>query len=104
MRDLFKRLEAWLRREAYVREVVEECTKNAYLDGHKEGLATGQSQGFELGQVEGRRIGYEIGLAHGELMGRDKLAAEIQIAHGIGGGEREMTQGELATLKVRQLH
>lgn len=92
MRKAWARLQAWLRREAYVRAAVCEASKNAYLAGHAEGLATGQ------------QAGYQVGLAQGELIGRDALALELQRAYGSPGGERDMTAEELANLMVRQVH
>jgi hypothetical protein len=86
MRNAVKRLMAWLRREAYVRQVVEECAKRAYLDGHKEGL--GGVAGLRAGQGQGHRIGYEIGLAHGELWAQ---ASPRLAAHGVGDGGEPMT-------------
>lgn len=79
------RLLAWLRREEYVRAVVAEAVKLAYLEGQKEGSSAGYL------------VGYQVGRAHGELIGRENLASELQI---YGAMEPE----ELATLKARQLH
>lgn len=85
---IWRRAEAWLRREAYVRAAVEAAAKRAFLEGHD----------------SGQRVGYQVGLAHGELKGRRDLATELETAHGVGGGEMEMTPLELGTLRIRQLH
>lgn len=93
MKKLLARLQAWLRRESYVRAVVAEAAKNAYIEGHKAAFG------------EGYRGGYEVGRAHGELIGREALALELQQAHGIvDGGERSMTSEEVRDLKVKQRH
>jgi hypothetical protein len=90
---IWRRAEAWLRRDAYVQAVVCEATRRAYLEGHAEGLMVGQ------------RAGYQVGHAHGELAGRLALATELQIAHGVDvGGEKPMERDDVLNLKVRQLH
>lgn len=78
-----------LRRAEYVRQAVEAAACGAFQQGHAAGQA----------------IGYQIGLAQGELKGRDALALELQIKHGIdGGGEKLLTTDDLETLRVRQVH
>lgn len=82
-----------LRAEDYVRAAVEQAAKNAFLEGHAQGMTLGQ------------QTGYQIGHAHGELHGRQKLAEELQVAHGLGdGGEKPMEPDELTNLRIRQLH
>lgn len=94
------RLLAWLRREAYVRQVVEECTKRAYLDGHNAGVAS-VLEAHHASVAAAR----ESAQAYGELIGRQILAHELELAHGVGdGGERAMTADEVGTLVRRQLH
>lgn len=48
--------------------------------------------------------GYTIGLAHGELQGRQQLADEIQAMHGVDGGNKEMGFEQAKRIKARQLH
>lgn len=87
---------AWLRREAYVKALVQEVAKKAFLDGHAAAMETIHPQ------VADARA---CALAYGELLGRQALAHELQVAHGVGeGGEKAMNAEEVATLATRQLH
>lgn len=91
MRRVLEGMIRWLglRREEYVRQAVEAAAFGAYQNGHAAGQVTG----------------YQIGLAHGELKGRDALALELQIKHGMGeGGEQQMTRDDIANLRTRQVH
>lgn len=81
------------RSEAYVQEAVQAAAARA---AHEAGQACFQ---------QGHAAGYQIGLAQGELRGRQDLADELQVAHGIGdGGEKPMTGSDVANLLKRQLH
>lgn len=96
MRSRWIRLLAWLRREAYVKAVVEEVAKKAYIDGHTAAMETIHQQVAEV---------RAHAMAYGELLGRQALAHELQVAHGVGeGGELAMGLEEMKTLDVRQLH
>lgn len=96
----FGRALAWLRRDAYVKAVVEAVAKQAYIDGHNAGVASVlESHHAAVAQAR------ECAQAYGELIGRQILAHELELAHGIGeGGERAMTADEVGTLVRRQLH
>lgn len=81
------------RSEAYVQEAVKAAVARAAHEA-------GQS-GFQQGQAQG----YQIGRAQGELAGRDALALELQIKHGMyEGGEQPMTRDDIETLRVKQVH
>lgn len=87
---------AWLRREAYVKALVEAVAKKAFIDGHNAAMETIHQANAEV---------RAHALAYGELLGRQALAHELQVAHGVGeGGERAMNAEEVATLVTRQLH
>ena len=77
---IWRRAQAWLRREDYVRQAVQAAAASAMQEG------------------------YRIGFAHGELRGRQDLAHELQVAHGVDGGAKFLTPEEIRTLGVRQLH
>lgn len=91
MRKAWTRLQAWLRREAYVRAMVTEAAKNGYLEGHAAGLAVGQ------------QAGYQMGLAYGELIGRQKLAQEVEARFGLD-NRNEMQAEDALRIRVSQLH
>lgn len=87
---------AWLRREAYVKALVEVVAKQAYLDGHNAAM---ENHYQVLANARA------CAQAYGELIGRQTLALELEIAHGVGeGGERAMSADEVGTLLRRQLH
>lgn len=77
------RLQAWLRREEYVKAAVEEAAKRAFLQGHADG--------------------YQIGRAQGELQGRQDLARELEIAYGADGRD-DLTGEDVKRIRAAQLH
>lgn len=93
---LWVRTLAWLRREAYVKALVEAVAKKAFIDGHNAAMES------HYQAIANARM---CAQAYGELIGRQTLALELEIAHGVGeGGERAMSADEVGTLLRRQLH
>lgn len=54
--------------------------------------------------TDGERSAYALGLAQGELRGRQALAAELEQQFGIGGGLEEFTAQDAARVRARQVH
>jgi phage terminase small subunit len=76
---MLKRLLAWMRRDDYVRAAIQGATVSAY------------------------QAGYEVGRAHGELIGREQLADELVQQFG-DEGRQDVTAGDALRIRASQRH
>lgn len=80
---MLKRLRAWWNCDAFLQAAIQATAARAFQDGHQ--------------------VGYHVGLAHGELIGRQRLAQEVEARFGYE-NHNEMQAEDALRIRVSQLH